>query len=188
MNKFEELYSFIDRAIKNRNYAENTGISLKTALRLFEKELNEEEINSIDKFNKNIEQIYHSVCSKNKNFSASSLATYKSRILKVLTDYKKYGIDPTKMSNWPRKTISPHLKKVLTDNNLKEKTNIFTETNNSFHSFEFGGIKLLIPKTSKTTDAIMDGELKGIKVELKDFAEKFCKQDDLPEETNKDKE
>jgi len=62
------------------------------------------------------------------------------------------------------------------DSESSEKRSIdsgnLTENNYLFHSFDFtGGMKLLIPKTTKTTDAIMDGELKQIKVELKKFAE-----------------
>src|SRR3989338_7606501 len=106
MKKIQDLYEFIDRAVKSRKYPDNTGMALKTALKLFEAVLNEEERNSIDVFSKNIEQIYQNVFSKNKNFSASSLATYKSRVTKVLSDYEKYGVDPTKMANWSPKVIN----------------------------------------------------------------------------------
>jgi len=69
------------------------------------------------------------------------------------------------------------------DSESSEKRSIdsgnLTENNYLFHSFDFtGGMKLLIPKTTKTTDAIMDGELKQIKVELKKFADMFCKIED----------
>jgi|SRR3989344_283233 len=104
--KIETLYDFLERAVKSKKYLENTAISLKTALKLFEKELSEEERNSVDEFKKNIDHIYSRVFSNNKNFSAGSLATYKSRVLKVVNDYQKYGIDPTKMANWsPKITI-----------------------------------------------------------------------------------
>lgn len=104
--KVEILYDFLDRAVKSKKYPENTAISLKTALKLFEKELSEEEHNSIDEFKKNINHVYSRVFSKNKNFSAGSLVTYKSRVLKIINDYQKYGIDPTKMANWsPKITI-----------------------------------------------------------------------------------
>lgn len=104
--KFEVLYDFLDRAVKSKKYPENTAISVKTALKLFEKELSEEESNSVDEFKKNIEHIYSRVFSKNKNFSAGSLATYKSRVLKVVNDYQKYGIEPAKMASWsPKITI-----------------------------------------------------------------------------------
>lgn len=46
--------------------------------------------------------------------------------------------------------------------------------NDSDFVFDFkGGIRLVIPRTPKTNEAIMDGELKEIKTGLKDFAEKY---------------
>lgn len=45
-----------------------------------------------------------------------------------------------------------------------------------YHVFEFtGGIKLMIPKTEATSEAIVDGELKEAKTALTDFAGKFLK-------------
>jgi len=172
MKKFEELYDFIDRAINSRNYAENTGISLKTALRLFEKELNDEEKNSIDKFSKNIEQIYHSVCSKNKKFSAGSLATYKSRVIKVITDYEKYGADPTKMSSWPKKAVSPHSKKVINKfNDLKERnyTSSESEVGQNFIFNDSGTGWNLIIKSVKP----ISSEIKKTLVDISDSLKKI---------------
>ncbi len=100
MVNFQNLYEFIDRAVKNRKYPANTALGLKAALKLFESEVNEEEKNSVKKFEENLDQIYHAVSSKNKDITASSLATYKSRVLKVLRDYNTYGADPTKMNGW----------------------------------------------------------------------------------------
>jgi len=166
MKKFEELYDFINRAINNRNYAGNTGISLKTALRLFEKEINDEEKNSIDKFHKNIEQIYHSVCSKNKNFSAGSLATYKSRVIKVVTDYEKYGADPTKMSSWTKKAVSHSKRGINKPNDLREKNHISLE-NNVGQSFIFNdsgtGWNLIIKSVKP-----ISSEIKKILVDVSD--------------------
>lgn len=102
---------FVDRAIKSRKYPESTGAALKAALKLFEKELTPEEADSIDLFKDHLEQIYHTVYSKNSDFSASSLATYRSRVKKVLDDYSKYGEDPTKMANWNPKWKTPSVRK-----------------------------------------------------------------------------
>lgn len=105
MNKFQDLYSFIDRATKSRKYPEATAMSLRAALKLYESELNDEEKSSLDKFKENLEQITRSVFSKNADrFSSSSLTTYKSRTQKVLTDFAKYG-DPLKMNSWSPKVI-----------------------------------------------------------------------------------
>lgn len=101
MASFQSLSAFIDTAVRSRKYPEGTGAALKVALKLFENELTEEESGSLDVFQNNLDQIYRSVCQKNSNrFSMGSLATYKSRIIRVLQDYGKYGVDPTKMTNW----------------------------------------------------------------------------------------
>lgn len=106
-NTVQEVIDFIGVAQKNRKYPEGTAHGLKAALKLFDKELNEEERSSLELFKKNLEQIYSSVYKKNQNsFSAGSLQTYKSRVLKAVADFEKYGVDPTKMANWQPKVIS----------------------------------------------------------------------------------
>ncbi|HEV7702011.1 MAG TPA: hypothetical protein VGO63_01025 [Candidatus Paceibacterota bacterium] len=188
---FKNLYDFINRAVKSRKYPENTGSALKTALKLFEEELNEEEVKSINEVKKNIGQISNSIFAKGK-FSAGSLATYKSRVIKVINEYEKYGSDAAKMANWSPKIVTRTKKMVKTFNNNQGKTNVVNEedinVNNSYHTFEFRRVKLLIPKTPETTEAIMDGELKDIKTELKEFSEKYCKEEVLVEEINETKE
>lgn len=105
MNKFQDLYNFVDRAIKSRKYPEATAMSLRAALKLYESELSDDEKASLERFEKDFEQITRSVFSKNADrFSSSSLATYKSRTQKVLTDFAKYG-DPIKMNSWTPKII-----------------------------------------------------------------------------------
>lgn len=48
----------------------------------------------------------------------------------------------------------------------------------NFFSFDFtGGIRLVIPKDQKTSDAIADGELKEIRKALAEFAEKFVQKE-----------
>lgn len=109
MNKFSDLYEFIDFARGNRKYPENTANGLKSALKIFEKELNLDELNSIDLVEDNIEEIFINVVGGNKDKNIGSLNTYKARVLKVIKDYQKYGIDPSKMQGWNtklNKTIS----------------------------------------------------------------------------------
>jgi len=97
----QNLYSFVDSAVRSRKYPESTGRALKAALKLFEAELNEDEKSSIKLFAERLDQIYSSVFAKNQTrFSAGSLATYKSRVIRLVSDYKKYGVDPTKMVSW----------------------------------------------------------------------------------------
>lgn len=113
----ENLYEFITTAQKSRKYNPNTAGGFKTALRLFEKELNDEEKASLQLFKQNFEQIYHQVVNKNmssSSYTAASLEVYKSRILRLLNDFEKYGLDATKMASWnPKIRIAKREKKIV---------------------------------------------------------------------------
>jgi hypothetical protein len=100
MNKFSDLYDFIDFAKSNRKYANNTANGLKSALKIFEKELNIDELNSVDLVEDNIDEIFINTVTKNKDKNIGSLNTYKARVLKVINDYQKYGINPSKIQGW----------------------------------------------------------------------------------------
>jgi len=106
MAKFQDLYEFIDIAVRNRKYPESTAQALKAALKLYNTELNNEEQEDINKFKENFEQITQSVFNKNKaDFNTTSLKTYKSRVQKALTDFERYS-DPIKMNSWSPKVIT----------------------------------------------------------------------------------
>lgn len=111
MKNIATLYEFIDRAVRNRNYAANTAYGLKAALKRFEAEANEEERASIEKFKAHLDQIYREVATKNKNFTAESLAVYKTRVAKIINDYERYGADPTKMAGWVIRKATPRTKR-----------------------------------------------------------------------------
>lgn len=155
----QKLYEFIERAIKSRKYPENTAQGLKAALKLFDDVLNDEERQSLDTFKKNIEQIYHSVSTKNgKNFNASTLAVYKSRVSKLLNDYEKYGIDPTKMASWIPKIInrSPKKQKVNTQNEDPADINEANQTTVAMFKMELPlrpGVKSMITVPPDMTSA-----------------------------------
>ena len=127
MDTYNDLYEFIDAAVKNRNYAENTGPALKTALNLFRAELNAAELSSLAKFKENIDKIHQAVFTKNKaKFTAGSLATYKARVLRTLKDYEAYGKDPAKMASWsvkavtrPKRAFSQHEEKNTLDDQTR---------------------------------------------------------------------
>lgn len=186
--KFESLYEFIDRAVKNRKYPTSTSHGLKAALRLFEAELNDDERVSLDKVKENIDQIYHSVSVKNKNMAASSLASYKVRLAKVIRDFEKYGIDPTKMNNWSvkpvlRQGVRPRKQSTEAETEVDAPPVVpkseFETTANFVFDFK-GGIKLVIPRNQSTSDAIADGELKTARQALTAFADSFVKEDVTP--------
>ena len=103
MNKFKDLYDFIDLAKNNRKYPASTANNLKSALKIFEKELNLDELNSIGLIEDNVEEIFINTVSNNKTKNIGSLNTYKARLLKVIKDYQRYGIDPSKMQGWDNK-------------------------------------------------------------------------------------
>lgn len=178
MKNFQNLYDFIDKAVKNRKYPANTALGLKAALKLFEAEINEDERASIDKFKENLNQIYHGVSTKNKDITASSLATYKSRVAKIIRDYELYGVDPTKINNWSVKPIVTRQKKQTSsspDKSTPQENDSGMEFNVSANFvFDFrGGIKLIVPRNQKTSDAIADGELKTARQALTKFADEF---------------
>ncbi len=185
MKKFEVLYDFVDKAIKSRKYPENTGISLKTALKLFEGESNEQELNSVDEFRKNLDQIYQSVFTKNKKLSAGALATYKSRVLKVLNDYEKYGVDATKMANWSPKIIIRAKKQSVFVGDNEPKNLQSGNMGSSFNTFDFvGGIKLIVPRNAKLDKIVASGGLVKVYTEIESFVEKYLKEENLLESNN----
>jgi hypothetical protein len=100
MDKFNNLYTFIDFAKSNRKYPANTANNLKSALKIFEKVLTEEELDSMSLLEDRIEEIFLNVVSSNKEKSIGSLNTYKARLLKVINDYKRYGQNPSKIQGW----------------------------------------------------------------------------------------
>jgi len=173
MNKFSDLYDFIDFAKGNRKYPENTANGLKSALKIFEKELNLDELNSIGLIEDNIDEIFINTVTNNKDKNIGSLNTYKARLLKVINDYQRYGIDPSKMQGWSalHKNI-PHklIKKDTSDKKPDKPQTALSDTTNTpvdnIHKIELAlrpNVKsiILIPrdisiKEAKTIKTIID--------------------------------
>ena len=131
MNKFIDLYNFIDFAKSNRKYPSNTANGLKSALKIFEKELNIDELNSINLIEDNIDEIFINLVSKNKDKNIGSLTTYKARLLKIIHDYQRYGIDPAKMQNWTTKSyinVTHKLHKKEISDKVQDKQEIALST------------------------------------------------------------
>ena len=160
----KDLYEFIHTALRNRKYPPNTAQGYKAALRVFEAELNDEEKASVQKTRENIDQINNLIFSKNK-ISAGSLATYKSRLVKVVADYEKYGTDATKMANWSPKVIAPRVKRVKNGLNNSSPTSIQSEpdvdtgvaVSTNMHKIELAlrpdaKFILVVPRDLKTTE------------------------------------
>ena len=166
----DSLYDFINAAEKSRKYAPNSAAGLRSALRLFQKELNEEEKSSTSLFRQNFNQIYQQVVNKNiSSYNASSLDVYRKRILRLLSDYEKYGIDPTKLSTW-----TPKVRMVIRDTTkLKKQPPIqkamryeVLTTRDQDYEIPFGSITLVIPNTEKAKTALLEGKFKDVAVKL----------------------
>lgn len=111
----EKIIEFISIAQKNRKYASNTASGFKSALKLFEPQLNDQEREDISVFKNNLDKICQEVYAVNKSkFSAATINEYKRRLAKLLADYESYGIDPSKMASWNPvtriRTSSPAIK------------------------------------------------------------------------------
>jgi len=153
-DKFTILYDFIDFAQSNKKYLPSTANNLKSALKIFEKELNTEELKSIDMVENSIEEIFRSLVIANKNKSIISLNTYKARLLKVIKDYKKYGANPSKIQHWfikTRKYTPLLIKKDKTDKNKINLSNHINTPVENYHKIELSlrdNVKstLIIPK------------------------------------------
>jgi site-specific recombinase XerD len=161
-DKFTSLYDFIDFAKANRKYADNTANNLKSALKIFEKELNAEELKSIDMVEDSIGEIFRSLVIAHKDKSIVSLNTYKARLLKVIKDYKKYGSEPSKIQHWVAKTRKSTPLLVKKDKPDKKKIILSNSINTSVDnlhkialSFDCGRVEILIPKNISTKETKM---------------------------------
>jgi|SRR3989344_1681050 len=138
-DKFIQLYDFIDFARANKKYADSTANNLKSAVKIFEKELNAEELKSIGMVEDSIGEIFRSLVIANKNKGIASLNTYKARLLKVIKDYKKYGAEPGKIQGWIVKARSPETLPVGKDKQDKKSITLSNPINTpveNFHKIE----------------------------------------------------
>lgn len=100
MSAISDLRDFIATAEKNRKYAPGTAVGRKAALSLFDKELNENERESIELLEQHLPQIYNTVFQKYKTkMATSSLQTYKKRMESLLREYKQFA-DPAEFHSW----------------------------------------------------------------------------------------
>ena len=164
-DKFINLYDFVDFARANRKYKDSTANNLKSALKIFEKELNTEELKSIHMVEESVGEIFRSLVIAHKDKSIVSLNTYKARLLKVIKDYKKYGVDPAKMQRWQvkeKKSTPLLIKKDKTDKKNINLSNLIHEPVENCHKIElslsFGKAQISIPKqiTPKEARTIKD--------------------------------
>jgi hypothetical protein len=127
MANISNLIEFIEVANKNRIYPRGTADGYKAAVKLFDAELSEEERESLNIFLERIDKIYPEVVRKNQGkIKIQSLETYKVRVKKVISDFVKYGQDPSKLASWNRpgrKSRQSGTQKTIVPNDATETTN-----------------------------------------------------------------
>jgi len=154
MDNFKTLYGFLEFSKNNKKYTEPVANNIKSALKIFEKELTEEEANSIDLAQQNIEEIFLGVISHNKQKSIASLNAYKARVIRVIQDYQKYGKNPSKIQTW-----EPKERKSTPPLNLKDKKDkdlslpINTRVNKVKLSFKNGVVQISMPTEISQAEA-----------------------------------
>jgi len=155
MKKFIELYQFLEFAKNNRKYPESTANNLKSAIKIFEAVLNEDELASLDLVVERLDEIFFSVISRNKDKSITSLNTYKTRLQRVLEDYKKYGADPSQIQNWYISTprlITKDKPDKLSDKPLSDLSSPTHTPVNNVHKLEF-----IVQKNSRIEILLSEG-------------------------------
>lgn len=153
------LIEFIDKAVRNYKYGKPTGAALKSAVRVFSEVLQDDEKNSLELFEKRVDDIVNRIDIKfPKKYSAESLMVYKSRVLRAINDYRAYGRDAQAMAGW-----SPKQKRPTTSAAKKtghSKTTIVRDADHIIEGVEVrsfpGTLPMLVPSQS-------DGQ--GVKME-----------------------
>ena len=183
MKDFKSLYSFIDSAVRSRKYAQNTAYGLKAAIKLFEVELKHEEKESLELFETHLEQIYRDVCTKNsQKFTASTLEVYKSRVKKTLSDYKNYGVDPTKMAGWSPRIVTRTPRKTKVEKPVPDRgADINIEDEGSTDLSQMHKIELSLRPDTKFT-IIVPRDIKAVEATtVKAVLDSLVKHEQLPE-------
>lgn len=102
----QALLNFIEKAVRNWKYTNATGNNLRHAVKAVDAVLQEDEKKSIKLLQERADAIIQRIDIKTPNkFTASSLMTIKSRLLRTIEDYSHYGTDPTKMAGWSPKLM-----------------------------------------------------------------------------------
>lgn len=102
-----ELREFVLTAEKSGNYPPNTAGGMKAALKLVSTVLTDQEAATLDTFRDHLDQIFNRVFNKHKSkVTPVTLQTYKTRIRTLVSDYGKYGSNPSAWASWNRRTRS----------------------------------------------------------------------------------
>ena len=100
-NQIQSVIEFVNKAMKLGKYNSNTGIGIINALKAAEKGLSDDEPKDIDYLSSHIEEVF--LRQKNLNLSPQSQGVYFTRIKRVVSDFKKYGVDARSIYSWTPK-------------------------------------------------------------------------------------
>lgn len=154
MDNFKTLYGFLEFSKNNKKYTNPVANNIKSALKIFENELTEEEADSIDLAQQNIEEIFLGVVGHNKQKSIASLNAYKARVIRVIQDYQKYGKNPSKIQAWePRERKSTPLLNVKDKKDKDLSLPINTPVDKIELSLKNGVAQISIPTDISQSDA-----------------------------------
>jgi len=154
MDNFKTLYNFLEFSKNNKKYTDPVANNIKSALKIFEHELTEEEAGSIDLAQQNIEEIFLGVVGHNKQKSIASLNAYKARVIRVMQDYQKYGKNPSKIQTWePKERKSTPLLIVKDKKDKDLSLPIDTLVNKIELSLKNGVAQISIPTNISQSDA-----------------------------------
>lgn len=154
MDIIKSLEDFIEVAGKNRKYPKNSVYGYRAALKLFNEEVNSEERESVDLLKERLEQIYSNILNEKKNdFSIASLEVYKKRMKKIISDYEKYGVDPSKMANWnppvrgkqkSKEKQKAQAKKESSPDELSDEPSLVSVSGNNRHEYSLRPLKKIL--------------------------------------------
>jgi hypothetical protein len=154
MDNFKTLYGFLEFSKNNKKYTEPVANNIKSALKIFEKELTEDEAGSIDLAQQNIEEIFLGVVGHNKQKSIASLNAYKARVARVMQDYQKYGKNPSKIQTWePKERKSTPMLNVKDKKDKDLSLPINTHVDKVELSLKNGSVRISVPTEISLSDA-----------------------------------
>lgn len=119
----QNIYTFIEKAEKSGKYPKNTAYARKSALKVFESELNN---------GKSIHEAYLAL-KKKLPLQEDTLSLYKTRVEKLMVDYNKYGQEGQNLSSWDRKGRNRKKPPTIKNSNVQRDSFEITLTNGIAH-------------------------------------------------------
>lgn len=115
----QDVQKFVAKALKLGKYNPATGAGYSAALKLIEKGIQQDEPNTIEYVSEHVMEIY--TRQNDLPLSPQSLSTYAGRVKTVISDYKAYGVDPTKIYSWNKNQRLKSIKKIESKESFESK-------------------------------------------------------------------